>query len=69
MRPVVMVQEEVPQMQGVGLAEVPSVVVQTGAARQTQSFGSLVPHDFVEVTNELKHNPQPPLKYAKHPAG
>jgi len=69
MRPVVMVQEAVPQKQGPGLTEVMVVWVQTGAARQMQPFGSKVPHDPGEVNNELKHNPQFPSKAVKHPAG
>ena len=36
MSPVDVVQEEVPQKQGPGLAEVPSMVVQVGADRHMQ---------------------------------
>ena len=51
MRPVGTVQEEVPQKQGEGLAAVPSVVVQTGAARQMQVL--VVVHELAEVDKVL----------------
>jgi hypothetical protein len=53
MRPVPFVQGEVPQRQVAGLAEVPSMVVQTGAAMQMQYLES-PEHDCGEVDKVLK---------------
>ena len=73
MRPVFGVHGEVPQRQVAGLAEVPSVVVQTGPAMQMQNklqalpnakkLGSL--HVFVLVKSPLNCNC--PFRVKKHP--
>ncbi len=61
MRPVFGVQEEVPQKQGCGLAEVPSVVVQARAERQMQKW-ELEEHELVEVDKALKRRVVPHME-------